>query len=357
MYNIDSFVAGLHYFGGVGPSTFKKFISHFGSIEGFYNAAINDLNQFNEKARDHIQKALNFDINILNEYLKKRNLEVVYYHSEKYPKRLREINDPPLLLYYRGNPDVFNLESISVVGTRRITDYGKLAINELAESMKDSGLSIVSGLASGVDGNMHQASLNVNIANLAILASNPEKCTPAGNSNIYKQILDQGGLVLSEFSINSKIHPGMFVVRNRVIAGLSKYTLVIEAPEKSGALVTARIANEYDREVFAVPGNINNPNSYGCNKLIDENIAKIYLGASEFLEYIGVDKIKKIESRRSDLTNEQLNIYDLLSTSSKNLDELSELTNIPINNIKDICLGLELESIIVKDNSGKYKIK
>ena len=357
MSNLDVFVAGLHSAKGFGPASFKKFINHFGSIQDFYKNSKYNLKFFESRYKKVIKEALNFNVEERDKLLKKFSLKIVYFHQKGYPALLKFINDPPIGIYYKGNIKALEGEKIiSVVGTRKSTNYGKKVISEFFESIQNYNFTLCSGLASGIDSIAHEESLKRNIANIAILASSPHRSIPVANTQIYNKILDMNGVVVSEFGPNEKLYPGMFANRNRLIAGISPVSLIVEAPKKSGALITARLANEYNREVLAVPGKIYDRSSEGCNNLIIQNLASLYINPGSILESFDLS-YKTIKSNMSiNLTNEQKKLYDLMSNRPINIDELAEITSLTTEVVLNICLELELLNVLAKDKSGRYTL-
>lgn len=213
-------------------------------------------------------------------------MQELKYTDSIYPYLLKEIYDPPCTLYYEGNIELLKMRCISIVGTRNITEYGKMLIRSfLEEDFRYLDIVFVSGLALGVDAFVHQTCIERGIKTVAIVPGNLTSAIPRKNRNIHEDI-KKNGLILAEFPQYKKLGKEMFVLRNRLLAGISDTTVVIEAGEKSGSLITARYALEYNREVYAVPGNINNHFSLGCNMLLKEG-ANMVSSKDDFREIVG----------------------------------------------------------------------
>ncbi len=353
---MDTFVCGLLHAKGIGSSTFKKLFTHFGSVQEIYINAKDNLEAFPEGIRNSVKWSLGFNDSSFTKNLKKFGINVVYFHHDEYPLRLREVNDPPICLYFKGDISIASGSIISIVGTRKSTEYSSHILREIAQEIKDLEITVCSGLANGVDSIAHSETLSKNIKNISVIPSSPHKSVPVSNSRIYFEILNKGGLICSEFGPKDELHPGMFARRNRIIAGLATVILVTEAPTKSGALITARLGNEYDREVFAVPGDLRKSSSGGVNELIVNNLANLYTKPSQLLDIFEIrgDTDKKKYTLK--LTKDQICIYDLLLSGSKNIDELTEISKFSLESVQHICLELELDNIVAKDKSGRYTL-
>lgn len=275
-----------------------------------------------------------------------------------YPKKLKEIDDPPQKIYYLGNLDLLKEEKIiSVVGTRKASDYGKICCEKIVSELVRENILIVSGFASGIDTISHETALNNNGKTIAIMPCGIDIVYPARNINLWKKISEKG-LILSEFEIGVKPYKQNFPLRNRIIAGISSGTLVVESKEKGGSLITANLALEYNRDVFAIPGDIFSENSRGCNLLIKKSEAKLVSNAEEILEeYDWEIKNKNDEEENlEDLTEIQKKILNILSRE-KNLDEiLGELDiEIDLGSLLSELMQLEILKKIKSISGGKYK--
>jgi DNA processing protein len=208
------------------------------------------------------------DIVKYKEELKKLNIEVVSSNEGSYPKPLKEISDYPLILFTKGNKNLLSKKMITIVGTRKMSSYGKWAVRHILRPLRKlKDIAIVSGLAKGIDGEVHKACLDFDIPTIAVVAGGIDKGYPKSNQDIYDEIVKKG-LIISEFPPGRKIVKGMFPMRNRILAGISSATVIIESDIRGGSLITMNLALEYGREIFAVPNGINEESLQGCNMCI-----------------------------------------------------------------------------------------
>lgn len=279
--------------------------------------------------------------------------------SSDYPPLLKEINDPPKKLYIRGElPDITNSKILCVIGTRKISDYGKTVCEKLINGLSGFPIIIVSGLALGIDGVAHESAIKAGLKTIAIPGSGLGDAVlyPATNKNLAKKIISLHGCLLSEFEPDQKAAPYMFPQRNRIMAGLSHATLIIECTEKSGTLITARLAMEYNREVLTVPQSIFSENSRGPHYLI-KNGATLIEKSGDILEALGFkvdgDSDQNIEAL--DLSREEKIIFDLLD-SPRDKDELIHKSSLSISDFNTALTSLELKEL-VNESLGKIHRK
>jgi DNA processing protein len=266
-----------------------------------------------------------------------------------YPAQLREIADPPTQLYVRGNLNLIG-EIVAVVGSRKPTPYGVQVVTQLVEAIANQCV-VVSGLAYGIDSLVHQAVVGHKGVTVAVLGSgiDDESIYPPTNRGLAQEILDNGGALVSEYPPGTPPLPHHFPQRNRIIAGLSQKILVVEAAEGSGALITARLGLDYNREVLAVPGPITSPNSYGPNQLIVEG-AKPVLTPSDIVEIA-------IAKTNVDLTELEQIVYNTLVSGTKTVDEMSQLTGLTVSEVNIIVTFLEMRGVIVNTGTGTFGVK
>ncbi|HUM89274.1 MAG TPA: DNA-processing protein DprA, partial [Prolixibacteraceae bacterium] len=222
-------------------------------------------------------------------FIEKYGIKTFFYLDKDYPRRLALCEDSPVILFQKGTATLNQQKIISIVGTRNATDYGRQQTEELISGLASLGINIliVSGLAFGIDIAAHKAALKNNFQTIGVVGHGLDKIYPSMHANIAREMIASGGGVLSDFVSGSKIDPGNFPRRNRIVAGLADCTIVIESGEKGGALVTADIANSYNRDVFAYPGRTNDPFSKGCNNLIKQNKAALIESASDLIQFMG----------------------------------------------------------------------
>lgn len=282
----------------------------------------------------------------------KQGVNLLFFTDKAYPQRLKTIDDAPSLLYYKGNADLNADKIVAIVGTRSATAYGKNVTEQIIEELtRFTSLLVVSGLAYGIDITAHKAALKYNMPTVGVMASGIDIVYPAGHKPIAEDMLENGGL-LTEHVIGTKPDAPYFPARNRIIAGMADVLIVVEAAVKGGALITAEIANSYNKDVFAVPGNIGSTYSEGCNQLIRAHKANIFTNVND-LEYImnwekGPASPKKASVLDiSSLSAEEKQIVDLLrQTKDMIMDDISWKTQIPVGHLASMLLNLELQGFV-----------
>ena len=258
---------------GVGPTKARKLIEHFGSAEAVFRASLTELESTNIQAVSAQSLATGKSAELAREEIARAaaaDVIMVSMDDPSYPPRLKEIYDPPLILRVRGNADVLTKPGIAMVGTRHPTPYGSGMAERLACDLAAQGLVIISGMARGVDTASHRGAISAKGKTVAVFGTGVDVIYPKENSRLAEQILALGGALISEFPLGTFAAPQNFPIRNRIISGMSVGVLVVEAAEYSGTRITARCALEQNRDVFAVPGNVTNKNSWGPNTLIKQ---------------------------------------------------------------------------------------
>jgi DNA processing protein len=292
------------------------------------------------------------------ERLDKKGCYVLTKEDKRYPEYLREIFDPPLVLYCAGEAEVLNESAVSVVGARKPTPYGRAVAEKLTEELSSRGLVIVSGLARGIDSIAHWGALKGG-KTVAVLGSGLNKIYPRENRRLFEKIVDKG-MVLSEYPLDSPPLGYHFPLRNRIISGLSLASVVIEATQKSGSLITARLALEQNREVMAVPGRITSELSRGTNWLI-KNGAKLVEDWRDIVEELPLplresilSKDRKKRKKLPSLNSEEREIYDKLEVDTlTSVDDLVERCRLSVSEVLSILLSLELKDLIIQ-RPGKF---
>ena len=310
----------------IGSQKFKRLIKYFPDLKTAWQANYLD---FKKAGLDHkdcqeiFEKRKILDLDQEMEKLEKLEINVITVQEKSYPKLLKEIYSPPALLYLKGNlPN--NLDfTLAVVGTRKNTSYGKQITQEIVSKLAQSGLTIVSGLALGIDGLAHQACLESKGETIAVLGSGLDSIYPISNRNIAENIIKNNGAIISEYPLGTKPLKQHFPARNRIISGLSLGTLVIEGDKDSGSLITARYALEQNREVFAVPGSVFAKNSFGPNNLIKMG-AKPVTCATDILEALNLELATQIIENKKIIpdSKEEEIILKFLSSEPAHIDEL-----------------------------------
>jgi len=348
----------------IGPKLVRRLVSYAGSVE----AVFNEKRRFLEKIPGIGEvRATHFDSKKLLsgaekelQYIQKEGILSLFYLDKDYPVRLRECEDAPVIIYVKGTVDFNVSKVISIVGTRNASEYGKSCTEEIVAYLAAQypDLLVVSGLAYGIDIAAHKAALKYNIKTIAALAHGFRFIYPSLHSNYAKKIVAQGALV-TEFQSDCKPDPGNFVSRNRIIAGLADATLIVESAVKGGALITADLANSYNREVFAVPGRSSDILSGGCNNLIKQNKAALAENGSDIEFAMGwyMEKKKPVLIQKSffiQLKPEEEKIMQYLQEKGDSpLDEIGISLGMPVAMVSATLLNLEFSGL-VKTLPGKY---
>ena len=281
---------------------------------------------------------------------------ILTIHEDAYPAQLKEIPDPPPILFVRGDPAMLSLPQIAMVGSRNPSTIGKETAFNFARILNQSGFVITSGLALGIDAASHRGALSVNGHTIAVAGTGLDRVYPAIHKELATDIGNNGALV-SEFPIGTLAKANHFPRRNRIISGLCRGLLVVEAAKLSGSLITARMALEQNREVFAVPGSIHNPLARGCNALIREG-AKLIETAQDILEELNIynqsDIIKSQANMQSTLDLEQQTLLNLVMFAPTSIDHLVENAGLPVEIISSMLLILELQGYLEAAPGGCY---
>lgn len=348
----------------VGSVSARRLLDVFGSAEAVFEAGRNQLLEIDgigSFIADHILKtdALARAEEQL-ESLKKHQIRVLFYTDDQYPQRLKQCHDAPVLLYYKGTADLNHPRIVSIVGTRMATPYGLQLCRELAETLQPYNVLVVSGLAYGIDVAAHQQSLLFNIPTVGVLGHGLDRLYPAAHRQTANSMLKNGGL-LTEFPLNTIPSKENFPKRNRIIAGISDVTIVVEAALKGGALITAELANSYNRDVFAFPGRTTNVYSQGCNFLIKTNRAGLISQAKDLVYYMGWDdKLPDAPARQTaallGLSTPEMTIVNLLRSSPLRIDELGLQAGIQQSKLAIYLLNLEIKGIIIVLPGNNYQL-
>ncbi len=350
---------GLARLNGIGLKKYSGIIKLLGSAESFWQK---DSVELFKILSPHIPDNIirNRDVKkILEEveYLNKNDIRYYCLGDNDYPQLLSEISDPPPVIYVKGDADINILNSsITVVGTRMNTSYSDLIMKKLIKELVKNGFTITSGLAFGVDKLAHKYALEYGGNTIAVTAGSVDSPSPKSNIRVYESIL-ANGLVISENFPGSELVPGHFPMRNRILAGLSKSTVVIEAPERSGALITAHLAFDYNREVFAFPGRIDQKNSKGCNKLIKIQKAKLVEMTDDILVELGYNLDHEIMNTRSAILNsKEKGIVDVIRNYPLvTIDEIASKLNCSLPQLAGDITNLEIKGV-VSDENGRYTL-
>jgi DNA processing protein len=358
----------LNMIDGIGPVRVRSLLGHFsepGAILGASPAQLERAPGIGpELARGIAAWEQKVDLSGELQRIKEFGCHVVVQTDENYPESLRQIYDPPVVLYVRGELLAKDKNGVAIVGSRLTTHYGVETARKLAYQLAYIGVTIVSGGARGIDTAAHQGALNAKGRTIAVLGTGINLIFPAENKDLFDKIADGGGAVITQFPFNRKADKQTFPIRNRIVAGMTLGTVVVEANLTSGALITAGMAIENGRQVFAVPGRIDSPRSKGCHDLIKRG-AKLCEGAEDILsefEYLfpaGRQTATLNESRAMPaftLSENEQAVYDTLSEDEKTMDEVIRASGLPPSSASVALLGLEMKRLI-RQLPGKLFVK
>lgn len=344
-----------------GSNFVKKLYDYFGDIETAWYAEISDLYRIEGLAESKIKTFLKLR-SIINpdeefEKLEKSGISFITYDDLDYPSLLRQISDPPMWLYYQGNRELFSSKyNLAVVGSRKCSAGGKAVLAKILSEFKNTDLCIVSGLALGIDAAAHKAALDNNLKTIAVLGSGLKKVYPSANKKLFQDIIENDGLVLSEYPLLSGPQAYHFPLRNRIVSGMSPCTLVAEAALKSGALITARLCLEQNRELLCIPGAISNPATAGVYQLLKQGAGIVTCG-DDILSAMNWELTKTSKSENLENTGmgeEEQAICDLLKQDSLTIDEIAIKTGLQAENLMVILTRLELEDYIIQVEGDRY---
>jgi DNA processing protein len=358
----------LSHIPGVGDILAKQLLSYCGSAEAVFKnskgklAKIPGIGLKTIEAIIHKKVLLEAEKEIL--LAQKHQVELLFYTHKKYPARLKQINDAPCLLYYKGSADLNRLKVVSIVGTRQASDYGKAMVEEIVEGLSKHNTLVVSGLAYGIDITAHRSALKNNLQTVGVMASGIDIIYPSVHKATAQQMLENGGL-LTEFRMHEKPEAHNFPSRNRIIAGMADAIIIVEAAAKGGALITAEIAYSYNKDLFAVPGNVQQKFSEGCNNLIKNLKANMLSNIRDLEDVMGWDDENKPRhvSRASnykeeDYTADEWLVISLLLSHNKEMvmDEIAWKSQFSISKIASLLLNLEFSGIIKSLPGKKYRL-
>ncbi len=368
----DYYMLWLKELTGLKLSFIKILLDHFKTAENIFNASKKQLKEVKGFGDASISKLLNSkDLDKLEAIIKKiesNNIEYISIENDKYPYLLKIIEDPPLALYVKGNMINDDIDKIAVIGSRRCSEYGEIAATKISKSLSDNNIVVVSGMARGIDSFAHMGALKGNGNTIAVLGSGIDVCYPPENENLMNKIIERG-CVISEYPLGTPPYPANFPKRNRIISGLCKAVIVVEASLKSGSIITVENALHEGRDVFAVPGNITSILSEGTNKLIKEgagvvsNINDIKDILYEMgIEYTAVEKkeyIDKFTSKENNgdyllLDEKEKEVYSLMSLEPIPEYEIEEKTKIDVKDLSYILTILEIKGFITKLPGDRY---
>jgi DNA processing protein len=351
---------GFNLVKGIGPAKLSILLERFGSIRDAWNAPRRELELLglDRKSIESLEERRN-NLNLGEELakVKKTGAGLLTWDSPDYPRYLREIPNSPPLLYVKGELRSSDQWALAVVGTRRLTTYGRQVTRELVSDLVRNQVTIVSGLAKGIDGEAHKSALDAGGRTIAVLGSGVNYIYPSEHRTLAQRIVSGRGAILSDYPLGTVPESRNFPPRNRIISGLSMGVLVIEAGERSGALITAEFGLEQDREIFAVPGNINNPASKGTNRLIKQG-AKLVQEVDDVLEELNLALIPehiKADKILPDSPEEAI-LLDHLSRQPTHIDELTRQAGLPTSLVSSTLTMMELKGMVQQVGAMNYVV-
>ena len=347
----DVHAKALVNFYGSAEAVFKAQKRDLENLEGIGTVRANSIKSFNDFS------AAEAEIAFITQY----KISPLFITDKNYPQRLLNCYDGPLMLYYRGSADLNTTKIISIVGTRVHTDYGKSVCEKIVEDLREEGILIVSGLAYGIDTIAHKAALKNNLSTVGVLAHGLDKIYPPQNKLMAKQMVDNGGL-LTEFMSYTNPDKQNFPKRNRIVAGMCDGLIVIESSKKGGSLITAELANGYNKDVFAIPGKVTDSKSEGCNYLLKNNKAALITGANDLLEMLNwKPHAKPLQKKQRELfiefTPDERIVVDILQQhDGVQIDQLYFKSGLSSSALAAALLMLEMQGIVVSLPGKVYKI-
>lgn len=351
---------------GIGPKLGRSLLAHFGSVENLYASSKKELLSIpgiGSSTADAIRSKSSLkDAEEELKFVEKHHIEMLWIADHNYPSRLMHCEDAPLLLYYKGQGSFQQKRIISIVGTRNATPYGRRICEDLIQGLRELDILIISGLAYGIDIHAHKLALQNNLSTIGVLGHGLDRIYPATHREVATKMMDKGGL-LTEFPSGTNPDRQNFPMRNRIIAGLSDVTVVVEAAYKGGALITAEIANSYNRDVCAFPGGIDQEFSAGCNYLIKTNRAHLIRNASDLCYLMNWESNsvnhaeKQLSFLAKDLTPDEKKIYTYLKQHTQaSIDNISLHCHWPQSKLAIILLEMEMNNLILSLPGRIYKL-
>lgn len=348
---------GFNLIKGIGAVRLQALIKHFGDLEIAWKAAPIDLARagLNRKVIERIVQARqSVDLEKLWAKIESQGIKIFTWEDETYPQRLKEIDQPPPVLYIRGEYLPDDLFAVAIVGTRRVTAYGRQITEELGGYLASNGITMVSGLARGVDAIAHQTALKAGGRTIGVLGSGVDRIYPPEHRGLAEKMMESGAVV-SDYAPGTPPDASNFPPRNRIISGLSLAVVVIEAGETSGALITAEFAAEQGREVFAVPGSILAPQSKGTNKLI-QNGALPLLSVNDLMQALNLTRMGEHKAARKIIPSDETEarLLTVLSAEPLHVDEIRKQTELPIEKVSATLALMELKGMVRQVGGMNY---
>lgn len=349
----------------IGAVQAKILLEHYGDAESIFKAKLKDLEKLEGIGTVRAKWIKTFEDFSLAEaeiaFIEKYKITPLFILDDNYPQRLLHCYDAPTVLYYRGSADLNNAKVISIIGTRSNTDYGKQFTDELIAALQPLHVLVVSGLAYGIDAIAHKAAVQENLSTVGVLAHGLDTIYPATHKKLAKEMLLHNGGLLTEFISNTKPGKHNFPRRNRIVAGMADCIVVIETAAKGGSMITAELANGYNRDVFALPGKVFDNKSEGCNQLIKNNKAILLTDAAQLMDVMGwVDRKVTPKPQKElfiTLTPDEKLIVDILKQQeTTHIDEVFLKSGLNSSLVASAMLSLELQQVIISLPGKMYRL-
>jgi DNA processing protein len=349
----------------IGDVQAKILIQHFGEVTAIFKAKTSVLEKIEGIGVVRAKSIKEFDdFHIAEkelEFIEKYNIKAFFLTDKDYPKRLLNCYDSPTLLFYKGPADLNASKIVAIVGTRTNTEYGKQFTEKLVKDLSEQNIIIISGLAFGIDAMAHKAAIKNNLPTVGVVGHGLDKIYPSDHAGLAKEMIKNGGGILSEFFSGTKPDKHNFPLRNRIVAGISDATVLVETNIKGGSMITGNLANAYNRDVFAVPGRTTDTKSSGCNHLIKYNKAILLTDAEEILEVMGwkerKTKTKKQKELFIELSQEEKQVVQLLQEKETvSIDEINLSSGLSSSTIAAAILNLELQNVVASLPGKMYKL-
>ncbi|MEN6521253.1 MAG: DNA-processing protein DprA [Armatimonadota bacterium] len=341
------------------PRRAAALVECFGSPEAVFSATETELRSVEGLTGRSLEKLLSpepSDLDRSLDTLQKKNIRLISFQDKDYPANLQQIIDPPIVLFIRGElkePDKF---AIAIVGSRKASVYGRSMAERIAKDLSNRGLTVISGGARGIDAAAHKGTLAAGGRTVAVLGCGIDICYPAEHKELFDRVAENGAVV-SEFSPGTPPEGWRFPARNRIISGLSIGLLVIQAPPSSGALITARYAQEQGRDIFVLPGNVDDVRNQGCHALIRDG-ATLVESADQILEDLGIQTEENLKPQLTfafeSLTDEERKLVETLSLQAKHVDQIIQETRLPASQVIGMLTMLEMKGIVKRVPGNAY---
>ncbi len=347
----------------IGVVNGKKLVAYCGGAEAVFCENKNALRQISGIHENIIKGIDSKEVMTRAEeemmFIEKNGIKPLFYLDKDYPKRLQHCHDSPMMLYYKGNADLNAEKTVGIVGTRNITDYGRYVVEKLIEDLATDNVMIISGLAYGVDAAAHRAALKYDLATVGVLGHGMQTIYPAENRKLSTNMIEKGG-ILTEFVSGTQPDRENFPKRNRIVAGMVDCLVVIESALKGGAMITAEIANSYDREVFAMPGRVGDIYSEGCNQLIKTNKANLLVNAADIRYVMRWDVDTKVVAKQMrlfrDFSEDEKKVMDVFAENNVvHIDDIIIGTDLSPSKIASILLSLEFDGVLTALPGKRYQ--